>query len=80
MGRTQEQAAASASLRSRRSVAKYERLVRLPSEMKKPRQRETRRDALEADSPTTEQMLEDAPRLQSKALFEWSCDEHPGRY
>jgi hypothetical protein len=79
-GRTQEQAAVSANLRSRKTVAKYERLRTVPSEMKKPRQYRTREDAFEADWPTIEQMLEEAPVLQAKALFEWLCEEHPGRY
>ncbi len=35
-GRTQEQAAASANLRSRKTVAKYERLEQLPSERERP--------------------------------------------
>jgi len=41
-GRTQEQAAASANLRSRKTVAKYERLEKLPSELKQPRGYRTR--------------------------------------
>ena len=36
-GRTQEQAAVSANLRSRKTVAKYERLEKLPSELQQPR-------------------------------------------
>lgn len=79
-GRTQEQAAASANLRSRKTVAKYEQLGRLPSELKEPRQYRTRPDAFEADWPTVEQMLEEAPGLEAKALFEWLCEQHPGRY
>ena len=35
-GRTQEQAAASANVSSRKTVAKYERLGRLPSEVSQP--------------------------------------------
>ena len=41
-GRTQEQAAVSANLRSRKTVAKYERLEQLPSELEQPRQYCTR--------------------------------------
>ena len=44
-GRTQEQAAASANLRSRKTVAKYEQLGQLPSERQLPRQYRTRTDA-----------------------------------
>ncbi len=41
-GRTQEQAAARANLRSRKTVAKYETLNKLPSELQRPRQYRTR--------------------------------------
>lgn len=43
-GRTQEQAAASANVRSRQTVAKYEELGQLPSERVKPRQYRTQAD------------------------------------
>jgi hypothetical protein len=79
-GRTQEQAAASANLRSRKTVAKYERLNQLPSELQQPRQYRTRPNPFLEDWPTIEKMLENAPSLEAKALFEWLCEQHPGRY
>jgi len=79
-GRTQEQAAASANLRSRKTAAKYEKLGKLPSEMKEPRGYRTRRDAFAEDWPTVEEMLEGAPTLEAKALFEWLSEQYPGRY
>ena len=79
-GRTQEQAAVRANLRSRKTVAKYERLDQLPSERQQPRQYRTRSNPFEEDWPTVEKMLEDAPALEAKALFEWLCERHPGRY
>jgi hypothetical protein len=79
-GRTQEQAAASANLSSRKTVSRYEKLGRQPSELKQPRQYRTRRNPFEEDWPTIEQMLADAPGLEAKALFEWLCEEHPSRY
>jgi hypothetical protein len=79
-GRTQEQAAASANLSSRKTAAKYEQLGKLPSEMDSPRRYRTRQDPFAADWPTMEKMLEAAPALEAKALFEWLCEEHPGRY
>ena len=79
-GRTQEQAAASANLRSRKTVAKYEQLGELPSERVTPRQYRTRTDAFAEDWPQLEAMLEEAPSLQAKALFEWLCEQHPGKY
>ena len=41
-GRSQQQAAAKANLSSRKTVSKYERLGRLPSELKRPRAYRTR--------------------------------------
>ena len=79
-GRTQEQAAASANARSRKTVAKYEQLGQLPSEGVQPRQYRTREDAFAEDWPTLEAMLHDAPHLQAKTLFEWLCEQHPGKY
>jgi transposase len=79
-GRTQEQAAVSANLRSRKTVAKYEGLGKLPSELKQPRRYRTRPDPFVEDWPTVEKMLEEAPSLEAKALYEWLCEQHPGRY
>jgi transposase InsO family protein len=79
-GRTQEQAAVSANMRSRKTVAKYEQLGQLPSELEEPRRHRTREDVFKEDWATVEDMLEDAPSLEAKAMFEWLCDERPGRY
>jgi len=79
-GRTQDQAAARANVRSRKTVAKYEQVGQLPSERVRPRQYQTRTDAFAEDWPTLERMLQDAPSLEAKALFEWLCEQHPGRY
>lgn len=80
-GRTQEQAAASANVRSRKTVAKYEEgLEELPSELVKPREYRTREDAFAADWAQVEGMLPAAPTLEAKALFKWLCEQHPGRY
>jgi len=80
-GRTQEQAAASANLRSRKTVAKYERLEQLPSELQQPRQYRTRPNPFAEDWATVEKMLEDTSGgLEAKALFEWLCEQHPDRY
>lgn len=79
-GRTQEQAAASANLRSRKTVARYERIGQLPSEIRKAREYRTRPDAFVEDWPQVEEMLERAPTLEAKALFEWLCEQRPGKY
>jgi len=79
-GRTQEQAAASANLRSRKTAAKYERLGELPSALKRPRSYRTRADSFAEDWPEVEAMLTAAPELEGKALFEWLCERAPGKY
>jgi hypothetical protein len=79
-GRTQEQAAVKANLHSRKTVAKYEALGRLPSERKQLRRYRTHPDAFSEEWSRIEQMLQDAPELEAKALFEWLCSEQPGRY
>jgi hypothetical protein len=48
--------------------------------MKQLRRHRTRPDPFEADWSTAEQMLEEAPTLEAKALFEWLCEQYPGRY
>lgn len=79
-GRTQEQAAVKANLRSRKTVCKYERLGKLPSELKQERTYRTRSDPFEADWEELEKMLREAPELQAKTLFDWLCERHPGKY
>ena len=79
-GKTQEQAAAKANIRSRKTVRKYEQQGKLPSEMKKARIHRTRRDPFEEDWAETEAQLEKAPELEAKILFEWLCEQHPGKY
>jgi len=48
-GRTQEQAAVKANVRSRKTVAKYEQLGRLPSEVKEERKYRTRKNPFADD-------------------------------
>ena len=79
-GRTQEQAAATANLRSRKTAAKYEQLGQLPSELKQPRTYRTRADPFAEVWPEMEEMLLGAPELEGKALFGWLCEQHPGKY
>ena len=79
-GRTQEQAAAKANLSSRKTVRKYERLGKLPSEMKAERSYRTREDPFEEDWEEVEKMLKASPELEAKILFEWLCERKPGKY
>lgn len=79
-GRTQTQAAVRANLGSRETVARYERLGRLPSELKQPRTYRTRPDPFAADWPAIAALLERAPELEAKTIFEWLGEQHPGKY
>jgi hypothetical protein len=79
-GRTQEQAAAKANIISRKTVKKYEQLGKLPSETKKARSYRTRTDVFETDWSEIKSRLEEAPGLEAKALFEWLCEQQPGKY
>ena len=79
-GRTQEQAAVKANIKSRKTAARYERLGQLPSELKQARQYRTREDPFADDWPQVERMLSDAPELEAKTLFEWLSEQHPGKY
>ena len=79
-GKTQAQAAAKANLKSRQTVAKYEKRPQLPGEGKRPREYRTRRDPFADDWPAITAMLEEAPALQPKTVFDWLCEQHPERY
>jgi hypothetical protein len=79
-GRSQEQAAVKANLKSRKTVAKYERLGQLPSELKQTRTYRTRADPFTEEWPEVEQLLQTAPELEAKTLFAWLCEQRPGQY
>src|SRR5512137_2360359 len=79
-GRSQQQAAVKANLKSRKTIAKYERLGRLPSELKQPRAYRTRADPFATAWPEVERLLEVNPELEAKAVFEWLCEQRPGQY
>jgi len=79
-GKTQQQAAATANLASRKTVAKYEQVNQFPSQMRQIRTYRTRQDPFVEDWTSIEQMLRDAPELEAKAVFEWLCEKHPQRY
>jgi hypothetical protein len=79
-GKTQEQVAAKANLRNRKTVARYEQLDALPSELKKVRSHRTHPDIFAEDWSDVVEKLKQAPELEAKALFEWLCEERPGKY
>jgi hypothetical protein len=62
------------------SGRKYRRLMKLPSEMKKPRTWRTRADPFAADWPEIESMLKQAPGLEAQAIFEHLLARKPGAY
>ncbi len=79
-GKTQEQAAVKANVRSRKTVQKYEQLGQVPSELKQPRTHRTRLDPFEGDWAEVEKKLKEAPELEAKALFEWLCERDGAKY
>ncbi len=73
----------SASLKAgmcRQTGSKYLNLDELPSEVSTERSWRTRQDPFEQDWPVVSGMLESAPELEAKALFEWLCERNPERY
>jgi hypothetical protein len=78
-GRTQDQAAARAGM-SVRTARTYERLGRLPSQLKQPRRYRTRPDPFADDWSWVASQLERDPALQATTLFALLGARHPGRY
>lgn len=64
----------------RKTARKYRDLGKLPSETKEPRSWRTRKDPFSEDWPRLEAMLVDAPEFEARTLFEWLCEQYPGRY
>lgn len=79
-GRTQQQAAVKANISSRKTARKYERLGKLPGELKKPREYRTREDPFVDDWELIAAKLQLAPELEAGTLFDWLCEEKPGKY
>lgn len=78
-GKTQEQAAARAGM-SVRTARTYERLGKLPSQLKQPRTYRTRADPFVEDWPWIEAELTRDPALQGTTLFALACERRPGHY
>ena len=79
-GRTQEQAAAKANVKSRKTVAKYEKLRKLPSELKGARSWRTRLDPFAEDWEQVKEMLVANPGLEAQAVLQWLQVQKPGKY
>lgn len=78
-GASQKLAAARTGM-SERTVRKYERSGKLPSQMKAPRTHRTRENPFAADWPWVENQLRNDQALQTKTLFALLCQAYPGRY
>ena len=63
-----------------RTARKYERLGKLPSQLKQPRTHRTRPNPFAADWPWVVAQLERDQALQAKTLFAELCRLYPGRY
>lgn len=64
----------------RKTARKYVRARKLPSELVEPRLWRTREDPFDRDWAEVTKRLEDTPELEAKTLFDWLCEQHPGRY
>ena len=64
----------------RKTAGKYLEAGKFPSELKKPRTWRTRADSFSEDWAGIVAMLEAAPELEAKALFEDLMGRRPGRY
>lgn len=78
-GISQKVAAARAGM-SERTARKYEQAGKLPSELKRPHDWQTRSNPFEEDWPWVVEQLERDPALQSTTLFALLCERHPERY
>ncbi len=78
-GRTQEQAAARAGM-SLRTLRRYERRGKLPSQLQPPRTYRTRPNPFTDDWPWIVSQLERDPALQGTTVFGLLKELHPGRY
>lgn len=63
-----------------KTARKYLRAGKLPSQMTVEHTWRTRKDPFEEYWPEAERMLEAAPELEAKSLFEWLYSRHPGDY
>jgi hypothetical protein len=78
-GRTVEQAAIKAGMTAK-TASGYIHSGKLPSESEKERDWRTRENPFEEVWPLAETRLREAPELEGKALFEWICEQFPGRF
>jgi len=63
-----------------KTARKYVRAGRLPSRMRVERHWRTRGDPFAEHWAEAKAMLEGAPELEARMLFEWLCERHPDSY
>lgn len=63
-----------------KTARKYIAAGKMPSELRSPHTWRTREDPFEEDWPQCAAMLAEAPELQAKTVFEWLCEQSPGKY
>jgi len=63
-----------------KTARKYQKAGKLPSQMRAEHTWRTRPDPFEEHWGQCEGILEDAPELEGKFLFEWLCEQYPGQY
>jgi transposase len=63
-----------------RTARKYERVAKLPSQLKEPRTHRTRTDPFADDWPWIQAEVTRDPALQANTLFELLCEKNPDRY
>src|SRR5258707_2959304 len=78
-GLSQKVAAARAGM-STRTARKYEQASKLPSELKRPHDWQTRATPFEEDWAWVVEQLERDAAIQSTTLFALLCERHPERY
>jgi hypothetical protein len=76
---TTQRVAARAGM-SERTVRRYERAGKLPSQLKGPRTWRTRENPFEEDWPWVVEQLQRDRALQGATLFALLCAQHPGKY
>jgi hypothetical protein len=78
-GMEQRVAAARAGM-SERTARKYEHTGKLPSQLKRTHDWNTRQNPFEEDWPWVVSQLERDAALQGATLFALLCERHPGQY
>jgi hypothetical protein len=63
-----------------KTARKYIKSGKLPSSMKKDRNWRTRKDPFKKHWETCEKLLQYAPELEAKSIFDWICDKYPDHY